>query len=314
MSKDLIQQSNIEDLFKRVQLQQEESERLAVEPYSYWKSVWRQFKKKPSALISVGVMILVILLSILVPILSKHNVHQVNYDYFTQKPSSQFWFGTDQSGKDMWTVIWTGARTSLSIAFIVSLINSIVGVIIGTIWGYFRKLDLILLEVYNFVMNIPSVLYYLILMVVFENLGISDFTSLILAMTLTGWITLARFIRDQVLIISNREYNVASRTLATPARRIIIYNLLPYVLTVIITQISLQIPAVIGTETSLSYFGIGLDPTAISLGRTLSIGTSTFTTYPHLLIFPAVIVAIITISFYLIGLGLADALDPKTHR
>lgn len=314
MKKERILQSNIDDLFERVQLQEEVSERLAVEPYSYWRSVWRQFKKKPSAMISLAVILIVVLLAIFVPTFSKHNIDAVNYEYFTQRPNWMFWFGTDQSGRDMWTVIWTGARTSLSIALVVSLINSVLGVVIGTIWGYFRKLDLILLEVYNFVMNIPSMLYYLILMVVFENLGLSDFMSLILAMTITGWITLARFIRDQVLIISNREYNVASRTLATPAHRIIIYNLLPYVLTVIITQISLQIPAVIGTETSLSYFGIGLDPTAVSLGRTLSTGTSTFTTYPYLLFFPALIVGIITISFYLIGLGLADALDPKTHR
>ena len=140
MSKDLIQQSNIEDLFKRVQLQQEESERLAVEPYSYWKSVWRQFKKKPSALISVGVMILVILLSILVPILSKHNVHQVNYDYFTQNQVASFGSGPTSPGRICGPSFGQGLERVYRIAFIVSLINSIVGVIIGTIWGYFRKL------------------------------------------------------------------------------------------------------------------------------------------------------------------------------
>ncbi|MDF2700631.1 MAG: ABC-type transporter, integral rane subunit [Haloplasmataceae bacterium] len=312
--RELYENANINDLFVAAELRNSESEHLAVEPYSYWASVFKEFKKKPSAIVSVVLLVIIILLSIFVPMFSKYDIVEPNTLLRNIRPNFKYLFGTDRNGYDLFTVVWTGARTSLSIAFIVSIINSIIGIIMGTIWGYFKKLDLVMLEIYNFVTNIPSMLYYMILVYVLDSLEISSVLSLIIAMTLTGWIGLARLIRNQILIITNREYNVASRTLGTPPSRVIIFNLLPYILTVIITSISLTIPSVIGTEVSLAYFGLGLSMETLSLGRILRDAYNSWMADPHILIFPALVVGLITIIFYLIGLALADALDPKTHR
>ena len=137
---------------------------------------------------------------------------------------------------------------------------------------------------------------------------------LIISLTITGWIGVALFVRNQTLIITNREYNVASITLGTPSWRIMIKNLLPYLLAVIITQLSLMIPGMISSECSLSFFGVGLPSNAISIGAILDLGRKYFKAYPWELLAPAGFLAAIIFAFYLIGLALSDALDPKKHR
>ena len=137
---------------------------------------------------------------------------------------------------------------------------------------------------------------------------------LIIALSLLGWIGLARFIRNQVLIINNRDYNVASKTLGTPPFRIMIKNLLPYILAVIITEASLMIPGMVSSEVSMSYFGVGLDSAAVSIGAVLQLGMTNFIQYPWQLLAPAGILAWIIFTFFLLGLALSDALDPKKHR
>lgn len=312
--KEIYEDTNIIELFEHAELKKVESERLAVEPYSYWSSVMREFFRKPSAIISLILVSIIILLAIFVPIFSNANIRTTNMDLRYLKPSFKYPFGTNDAGIDQFTRVWVGARASLMIALVVSLINTLVGVVVGTIWGYFRQLDLIMLEIYNFVVNVPNMLYYMIISYVLRQLGVNSIVSLIIAMTLIGWVGLARFIRNQILIYNNREYNIASRTLGSSPRRIIIYNLLPQILTVVIVTVSLQIPAVIGTEVGLSYFGIGLSVKDISLGRILRDSYQAWQDHPYILIYPALVVGLITIAFYLMGLALSDALDPKTHR
>jgi len=137
---------------------------------------------------------------------------------------------------------------------------------------------------------------------------------LIIALCMFGWIGVALFIRNFTLIINDREYNVASKTLGTSAWRIMFKNLLPFLLGVIITQLSLTIPGMISSEVSLSYFGFGLPSGAISIGAVLNLGRLYFVDYPWELMFPALFLAIVIFVFYLIGLALSDSLDPKKHR
>lgn len=305
------------NLFKLVELQERESEKLEVEPYSYWKSVIKEFKKKPSAIVAVVLLALLVLFSIFVPLLSPYDPYATTVtDRSTLNllPSFKHWFGTDAAGRDYFTYIWYGARKSLTIAAIAAVINIFNGVLIGVIWGYFRKIDILMLEFYNFIVNIPGMLLYMLLLYVLGSLGTSPEFNLVFTLTITGWVHLARFIRNQIIIYNNREYNIASRTLGTPASRVITHNLLPYVLPVIVTQISFEVPALVGAEVSLSYFGLGLRTDQISLGRIIAVARNNFVAFPHIMIFPALVTGALTILFYLIGLSLSDALDPKTHR
>lgn len=305
------------NLFKLVELQEKESEKLEIEPYSYWKSVIKEFKRKPSAIISLVLLILLVVLSIAVPLFSPYDPYATSVtdrSTLLLRPSFEHWFGTDDAGRDYFTYVWYGARKSLSIAAVAAVINVFNGILIGTIWGYFRKLDILLLEIYNFIVNIPAMLLYMLILYVLGSLKTSPEFNLIFTLTITGWVGLARFIRNQIIIYNNREYNIASRTLGTPASRIITHNLLPYILPVIITVVAFEVPALVGMEVSLSYFGLGLRSDQISLGKILTIARNRMVTHPHVMIFPALITGALTVLFYLIGLSLSDALDPKTHR
>jgi oligopeptide transport system permease protein len=311
-NKELITIENAEELFKIVELEDRASEHLDVEPYSYWKSVIKEFLKKKSAIAELIALVAVISLSLIVPVVSSYDPFEVNVDPAFQfmKPSFEHLFGTNKAGSDVWTITWYGCRISIILALIVATINMVIGVAIGTVWGYFKKLDRIMIEVYQFISNVPALLYQMLLLFV---LGPS-FQTLVLALTITGWLGTALSVRNLIIIYSNREYNIASRTLGTAPARIIIYNLLPYILTVIVTSFALSIPAVISSEVGLTYLGLGLPPGVISLGSVLQSGYPYFISEPHVLFLPALVAGSVTIIFYIIGIALSDAMDPKNHR
>ena len=311
----------LDNKFVLVETDATQSEKLAVEPYSYWKSVFRVFFHKKSAIVSLVIIGILLIMSLFVPSLFPEWYQESNISSVSPHgnlrniaPSLEHLFGTDTLGRDLFVVLFKGIRISFALALVVSLINSVVGIFIGMLWGYIKKLDPIMIEVYNFFGNIPSLLLFLLLTNILLQMGVNQYVAFIFVQTITGWLGMARTIRNQIIIISDREYNLASQTLGTPALRLISHNLLPFILPVIITNVSLAIPSAIGTETSLSFFGVGLNSSSIALGPILTIGYNSWINCPWQLLFPAGILAAITISFYLLGLALADASDPRTHR
>lgn len=305
-----------EKLFYRVPLDTEESEHLAAEPYSYWKSVFRVFWKRASAKIGVITFITLILLMIVVPLFTPEGYLAYNLDAKDLYPSWEHLFGTDPVGRDLFFMIFFGLRKSLILALISSAINIVIGTLVGLAWGFFRKIDPILIEVYNLISNIPSILLYMLLSVIISN-SIPTMpveVRLVIALTLFGWLGVALFVRNFTLIINNREYNIASKTLGTSSWRIMTKNLLPFLLGVIITQLSLTIPGMISSEVSLSYFGFGLQSNDLAIGALLDLGRTNFMKYPHQLLVPGLALALVIFIFYLLGLALSDSLDPKTHR
>jgi len=291
-----------------------ESERIAGPRYSYWKSVFQTFFKRKTAIFWLALLLSLTLMSFIQPLVSGYdpavapNINTPSTWY--QKPSAEHWFGTDDRGNDLWDVVWSGTRMSLSIAFIAAAINIGVGILVGAVWGYSKRLDPILLAVYNVVSNVPYILLSMMRMYIFGR----GFWQMILAMTITGWLSIAFFIRTQVMIIRDREYNLASRCLGTPLKRMVTRNILPYMVSVIATLIYQEIPGLINTETILSYLGIGLPSTYPSLGRMIDVYWSFVDTYPHMIVFPGVVMGLVTISFYVVGQLFADASDPRTHR
>lgn len=140
--------------------------------------------------------------------------------------------------------------------------------------------------------------------------------TMIFALCLTGWLEMARFVRNQIIIIRDREYNLASRCLGTPTMRIILKNLLPYLVSVIMLRIALAIPSAIGSEVFLTYIGLGLPISIPSLGNLVNEGRMLMMTpaLRYQLVFPTIVISIITISFYVIGNTFADSADPKNHK
>lgn len=222
-----------------------------------------------------------------------------------------FWFGTNNIGQDLWARVWSGTRTSLLIGFIVALVEAVVGITVGVLWGYVRRLDRILTEIYNVVDNIPNT----IILILISYIMRPGFSTLVFAMSLTCWLGMARFIRNQIVIIRDRDYNLASRCLGTGTVRIIVRNLLPYLVSVIMLRLALSIPSAIGNEVFITYIGLGLPVDMPSLGNLINEGRKLVTseTLRYQLIFPAIVLSVVTISFYIIGNAFADAADPKNH-
>ena len=185
------------------------------------------------------------------------------------------------------------------------------GILVGVLWGYVRKLDFFFTELYNVLDNIPQTLLLILISYILKP-GVS---TIVFALSLTGWLDMARFIRNQIIIIRDRDYNLASRCLGISTGRIIVKNLLPYMVSVITMRMALAIPSAIGNEVFVTYIGIGLPVDTPSLGNLIQTGRSLMTvaSLRYQLFFPVAVLVVITVSFYIIGNAFADAADPKNH-
>ncbi len=306
-----------EDLFSFAGYDEEAAERRGYSNYSYWRSTFQTFFKNKVAVFLLVVMAIILIFTFIQPYLPGQidpnlvNNDETGMQIRNQKPNGTFWFGTNQIGQDLWSRTWAGTRTSLLIGFLVAVIEAAVGITVGVLWGYVRKLDFILTEVYNVLDNIPTT----IVLILFSYIMKPSIHSMVIAMSVTGWIGMARFIRNQIVIIRDRDYNLASRCLGTSTTRIMIKNLLPYLVSVIMLRMALAIPGAIGSEVFISYIGLGLPVDIPSLGNLINTGRAKMMTASlrYQLIFPTIILSIVTISFYIIGNAFADAADPKNH-
>ena len=317
LENDLTTEMSDEEAFSFADFNAEAAERGGYSDYSYWGSTIRAFFQGKIAVFFLIIMVSVLAFTFIQPYLPAQKdpllIHNDEWGLPLNNvaPGEEFWFGTNAIGQDLWARIWAGTRTSLFIGFSVALVEAVLGIFIGVLWGYVRKLDFLFTELYNVLDNIPQTLL-LILISYVMNPGIS---TIIFAHSLTGWLGMARFIRNQIIIIRDRDYNLASRCLGVPTWRIIVKNLLPYLVSVITMRMALAIPSAIGNEVFVTYIGIGLPVDTPSLGNLIQTGRSLMTvaTLRYQLFFPVAILVVITVSFYIIGNAFADAADPKNH-
>ena len=306
-----------EELFSFAAFNPDSAERGGYSGYSYWGSTLRAFFQNKVAVFFLIVMLSVLTFTLIQPYLPGQKdpllIHndQWGLPLNNVAPCGEFWFGTNAIGQDLWARIWAGTRTSLFIGFTVAMVEAVVGILVGVLWGYVRKLDFFFTELYNVLDNIPQTLLLILISYVMKP-GVS---TIIFALCLTGWLGMARFIRNQIIIIRDRDYNLASRCLGVPTWRIIVKNLLPYLVSVITMRMALAIPSAIGNEVFVTYIGIGLPVDTPSLGNLIQTGRSLMTvaSLRYQLFFPVLVLVLITTSFYLIGNAFADAADPKNH-
>lgn len=299
------------------------SEKIIAPRYSYWKSVARVFFRKKLNIVLIIAFILILLSSFIVPLFCPYDMMENITDaasfnlppkeaikYFgPDAPPLKWILGSGGQGNSIFYGIFSSARTSLLLAMACAAINMLIGIIIGAIWGYSKKFDAFMLVVYNIVANVP---YLLLISVLVYIIG-SGFGSFIFALTVTGWLGVAYFLRTQVMIIRDREYSLASRCLGTPINRVVSKNILPYLTSVIVTLLATELPGYISYEVYLSYIGIGLSANIPSLGRMISQAQSAFRTFPWEFWPPVIVASLVTIILYLLGQSLGDATDPRTH-
>lgn len=317
-AEEALQQSVDAELFQFADYDPDRAEQTGYSNYSYWKSTFAVFRRNKVAMGLLILIAVILLFTFIQPYLpGQRPATLINNDPVTgmhmanRKPDAEFWFGTNSIGQDLWSMVWSGTRTSLFIGFSVACVEAVVGICVGILWGYLRKLDVVFTEVYNIIDNIPQTIVLILLSYIMRP-GIG---TLIFAMCMTGWAQMARFIRNQVIIIRDRDYNLASRCLGTPLHRIMLRNLLPYLVSIIMLRMALAIPAAIGNEVFITYIGLGLPVDTPSLGNLINTGRTVMTTHgmEYQLLFPTAVLSVITISFYIIGNAFADAADPKNH-
>ncbi len=290
-----------EELFTEASTDEKDAERGGYSNYSYWGATFRAFFHNKIAVFFLIVIISVLVFTFVQPLLPNqrspktiYNDPETGIQLINVQPGSEFWFGTNSIGQDLWARCWAGTRTSLGIGFAVAAFEAVVGTLVGLLWGYVRKMDTFFTELYNIFDNIPQTLV-LILISYIMNPGVG---TIIFALCLTGWIDMARFIRNMVVIIRDRDYNLASRCLGTTTPRIITKNLLPYLVSVITLRIALAVPSAIGNEVFVTYIGIGLPTDIPSLGNLVQAGRLLMSqpSLRYQLLFPVLILATITIS------------------
>lgn len=315
---DQIETAISDSLFQFAEYDAGAGERTGYSNYSYWMSTWKAFTQNKVAMFFMILLCCLLVFTFVQPYLpgQKDPIEiyineQTQMQDRNQAPSAEYWFGTNSIGQDLWARIWSGTRTSMFIGLAVGAWDAIVGILVGALWGYVRKLDPIITEIYNVIHNIPSSIILILVSYVLRP----SVTTIIFAMCLTGWLPTAKFVRNQIVIIRDREFNLASRCLGTPTMRVITKNLLPQLVSVIMMRVALAIPLAIGQEVFLTYIGLGLPVSIPSLGNLINEGRIVMMspTLRYQLIFPSIILSLITISFYVMGNSFADAADPRNH-
>ena len=312
------------ELFSRVNNDELESEKITAPRYSYWRSVFRVFFRKKINIILLTILAMLLVFTYVYPILTSYNPDVDPYINLRdseakhlnpQEAIDKFGFelkwilGSGSSGQSTFDAIWYGSSISVSLALVCALINMTIGVVLGAVWGFSKKFDIVMTEVYNIIANIPYVLLISVIVLIMS----ASFWTMVFALTVTGWIGIAYFIRTQVVIIRDREYNLASRCLGTPITRIATKNILPFMTSVIVTLAAAEIPSYISYEVFLSYIGMGLKE--VSLGKLIELSQNAMQTPGWEIEFwaPVAVASIITVVLYVVGQNLGDASDPRTH-
>jgi oligopeptide transport system permease protein len=300
------------DLFEPVERSAEEVERISGPPISFWSDAWRRLKQNRIAVAAGVLIVLVLALAVAGPWITPHTAYEQVLERQYKEPSlSGFWFGTDEFGRSMFDRLWVGTRISLYIAALVTVMDIGVGMTYGAISGYYGgRVDNIMQRIVEVLVGIPILVVAVLTMLILKP-GI---LSLTIAIGLTGWTSAARLIRGQVLRLKEQEFFLASRSLGAGTFRLIAKHLIPNVFYIVIITLMYTVPLAVFFEAILSFIGLGIQPPNASLGALINEGADQMRYYPHLLIFPAIVLCLITISFRLLGDGLRDALDPRMRK
>lgn len=311
-----------EELFAPVSHDAFDSEKITAPRYSYWKSVFRVFFRNKVNIVALAILVAIVLFAYIYPHVShydpmanildsesKHLSPKEAIDKFGLNTHSVL--GTGAAGQSTFDAVWYGAEISMSLAFICAAINMTIGILLGAVWGFSKKVDMFMTMIYQVIANVPGILVMTVMVMLFT----AGFWTMVFAMTVTGWLGLAYFIRTQVLIIRDREYNVASRCLGTPVLRLTMKNILPFMTSVIMLLLAEEIPSYISYEVFLSYIGFSMGTKTISLGRLIEMTQSSMMVPGWRLEFwaPVFLCSLITLVLYLVGQNLGDASDPRTH-
>ncbi len=298
-------------------------ERLASRPAGPRRDALRRLSRNRLAVVGAVVVVVLLVIAAVGPALAP-------WPYFVQdldairangnRPlaplSAEHVLGTDSLGRDLFSRLLDGAQISVSVALVVQLVVLVIGVPIGAAAGWFGgRIDNYLMRFTDVIYAFPDLLFIILLSVVlrdtFLGKAMSGMLLIYLAIGLTAWVTMARLVRGQVLSLKESEFVEAARATGVSDFRIVVRHILPNSIGPVIVAVTLGIPSAILAEATLSFIGIGIEAPRASWGSLINEGSRWIRSEPHLVVFPALALAIALTSFTFLGDGLRDALDPK---
>ncbi len=278
---------------------------------NYWEDSWHRLKSNKSAMIGLVFLVCLLIFAIIGPLFSKVTYYDTALALKNTPPCRQFIFGSDELGRSLYIRICWGARISLFIGITAALIDMIIGVLYGGAAALFgKKADEVMMRVADLLNSLPHLLI-VILLTVLMNQGI---LSIIIAMTLTGWINMARIIRAQMISLKEQDFVVAAMAIGASRWRVLWRHLVPNCFGSIITTVTLTIPHAIFTEAFLSFLGLGVQAPFASWGTMASDGLPAMSFYPWRLFFPAAFISLTMLAFNMLGDGMRDAFDPRLRK
>lgn len=284
---------------------------------SLWSEAWKRLKKNKAAYGSLWFLGFICLVAVFAPLIAPYSFETQNIDRALEGPNKDYWFGTDSLGRDMFSRLVYGARMSMSVGVFTAVFSLIVGGLYGALAGWWGGwVDSVLMRIIDILYAIPSLVLLILVGVIFNSAEIFDnpelkaLTGIFLALSVVGWVSLARLVRGQVLQVREMLYVEGARALGASGTRIVARHVFPNILGPIIVMLTFQIPSNILFESFLSFIGLGLQPPYSSWGVLANDGWRA-KSYPHLIIFPGVVLFTTMLAFNLLGDGLRDAFDPK---
>lgn len=300
-----------EKLFRKLGNDEKNDEFIAVESRTFLQSVWHDFTSNKRAVAGAIILVVVVLLAIFGPMLCEYSYDQQDMSLRNASPGAAHWFGTDKMGRDIFVRILFGARISLSVGCLAAIINLIIGTIYGGIAGYVGgKVDLVMMRIVDIIYSVPSMLYIVLIMLIFG----ASVVSIMLGISITCWIDMARIVRQEVKSLKEQEFTTAAFVLGASPARILFKHLLINTMGQIIVTVTLMVPQAIFTEAWLSFLGVGISAPMASWGTLAQDARDMIMSYPMQTVYPMLAICITIFSFNFVGEGLEKALDPKRKR
>ncbi|SDP01677.1 peptide/nickel transport system permease protein [Pedococcus dokdonensis] len=291
-----------------------------IEGRTPWQLAWQRLRRDRVAMVSLVVIGLIVLMALVAPLFAVVTGHPVNEQYrqtgltpdgLPRGPSSEFWLGTDDLGRDILVRIAYGARISLLVGVAATLLTVAIGVVIGLAAGFLGGLvDTVLARLIDVVLSVP----FLLVAIALVSITGPSLLVTVLVIGFFSWASVARIVRGQVLSMREREFVEAARSLGASNGRIMFVDILPNVLAPVIVYASLLIPVVIVVEATLSFLGLGLAPPTADWGGMISEAQTYYTTAWWFVVFPGAALLVTTLAFNLLGDGIRDAFDPRSER
>lgn len=296
---------------------------LDAKPTSLWRDAFGRLVRNRMAVVGGVIVLILVFMAIFGPFLTPYPYSQIDYKAMAATGgipvpplSMGHLFGTDNLGHDLFSRILDGARISMTVALVVQLVVLFIGIPMGAAAGWFGgRMDNLLMRITDVVYAFPDLLFIILLSISFKDTwfggAVDGLLLVFVAIGIVSWVTMARLVRGQILSLKETEYVEAARAIGVSDFRIVSRHLLPNAIGPVIVAVTLGIPSAILAESTLAFLGIGVNPPRASWGTLINDGSLWMSSTPHMLVFPAIAIALALLSFTFLGDGLRDALDPK---